>query len=63
LSFFVIFKKLIDTGFNKLDLKSISADTVDGNISSTKVLEKLGFTPEDDFVKDGILFHFYKKYK
>lgn len=39
-------KELIRIGFNTLKLHKIYADTVEGNISSKKVLEKLGFTLE-----------------
>lgn len=35
--------RLLDIGFNKLNLNKITADTIEGNISSIKVLEKLGF--------------------
>ena len=52
-------QKLLDIGFNKLDLKSISADTVDGNGSSARVLEKLGFTYQSTFVKDTTKFLLY----
>ena len=51
-----ICKKLIDIAFNELDLDSVHADTVEGNIASQKVLEKLGFTYQDYSIKDNIKF-------
>ena len=39
-------KKLIDLGFNELNLHRIYASTIDGNIASKRVLEKLGFIHE-----------------
>ena len=39
-------KKLIDLCFNKLDLNRVFANTIDGNIPSKRVLEKLGFIHE-----------------
>ena len=39
-------KKLLDIAFNKLKLNKVYADTIDGNISSIKVLEKLHFKLE-----------------
>lgn len=39
-------KALIDIGFNKLKLNKISADTIKGNNSSIRVLEKLNFKLE-----------------
>ena len=53
--------KLMKIGFDRLHLKSINADTVDGNMSSKRVLEKLGFVYQSDFVKDDTIFHLYKK--
>ena len=53
-------KKILDICFNKLNLNSIIVDTVDGNASSKRVLEKLGFTYQDSFVKDSTTFHLYK---
>ena len=52
-------QKLLEIGFNRLNLKSISADTVDGNASSKRVLEKLGFVYQDSFIKDSIAFLLY----
>jgi ribosomal-protein-alanine N-acetyltransferase len=52
-------QKLLEIGFNSLNLKSISADTVDGNASSKRVLEKLGFVYEDSFIKDSTVFLLY----
>lgn len=69
-------KKLLDVGFNELKLNKIFADTIDGNISSIRVLEKLGFTLEGrrresaymketneykDFLDYGILTNEYNK--
>ncbi len=51
-----ICKRLIDIAFNILDLDSIHADTVDGNISSIRVLEKLGFTYQNYFIKNKTKF-------
>ena len=68
-------KKLIEVGFNKLDLQKIFGDTIEGNTSSIKVFEKLGFTHEGtrreaayikeldeyrDFLDYGILKREYK---
>ena len=39
-------KKLIEVGFKKLNLNKIYADTIEGNDSSKRVLEKLGFILE-----------------
>ena len=39
-------KKLVEIGFNELNLNRIYADTIEGNESSRKVLEKLGFKHE-----------------
>lgn len=39
-------KKLIDLCFNELDLNRVFANTIDGNIPSKRVLEKLGFIHE-----------------
>ena len=52
-------QKLLEIGFNKLNLKSISADTVNGNVSSKRVLEKLGFVYQYSFAKDSTTFLFY----
>ena len=68
--------KLIEVGFEKLDLHKIYGDTIDGNISSIKVFEHLGFTHEGtrrkaayikdtneyrDFLDYGLLKKEYKK--
>ncbi len=53
-------KKLIDTGFNELKLNSIYADTVEGNTSSEKVLEKLGFKYINSIEKNSVIFKNYK---
>ena len=39
-------KKILETVFKELKLKKVYADTIEGNISSIKVLEKLGFKHE-----------------
>lgn len=39
-------KKLIEVAFNDLTLNKIYADTIEGNESSKKVLEKLSFKHE-----------------
>ena len=52
-------RKLLEIGFNKLNLKTISADTVDGNEKSKRVLEKLGFVYQDSFIKDSTTFLLY----
>ena len=44
-----------------LGLDYISAETVKGNNSSKRVLEKLGFLYQNEFIKDGIVFMNYKK--
>jgi ferrous iron transport protein A len=41
-------QKLLEIGFNILNLKSINAETVEGNASSRRVLEKLGFVSGAD---------------
>ncbi len=53
-------QKLLEVGFNTLNLKSISADTVDGNGSSKRVLEKLGFVYQYSFEKNSMTFLLYK---
>jgi ribosomal-protein-alanine N-acetyltransferase len=57
-----ICKKLIDICFNKLKLNYIYADTVEGNIASEKVLEKLGFKFINSVDRDGVTFKNYKKF-
>lgn len=52
-------QKLLEIGFNKLNLKIISADTVSENVPSKRVLEKLGFIYQYSFTKDSTTFHFY----
>ena len=52
--------KIIDIGI-LLGLDFISAETIKGNNSSKRVLEKLGFLYQNEFIKDGILFMNYKK--
>jgi len=52
-------KKILEFCFTKLNLKSVNADIVDGNASSKRVLEKLGFTYQDSFVKESTTFLLY----
>ena len=69
-------RKLLEIGFNELDLNRIFGNTIEGNISSVKVFERLGFTHEGtrreaayikeeneyrDFLDYGILKREYKK--
>jgi len=69
-------KKLIDIAFNKIGLNRIYADTIEGNIASVKVLEKMNFKHEGtrrktvfvkqfneyrDFLDYGILKEDYNK--
>ena len=68
-------KKLLEIAFKKLELKKVYADTIEGNISSVRVLEKLGFKHEGtrrkqaylkemneyyDFLDFGLLIDEYK---
>lgn len=39
-------QKLLEVAFNILELNRVFADTIEGNIASVKVLEKLGFVCE-----------------
>ena len=55
-------RKLIEVGLKDLKLSYIFADTVDGNISSQKVLEKLGFKYTDSTNKDSVKFLNYYLY-
>lgn len=52
-------QKLLEIGFNKLNLKSISSNTVNENASSKRVLEKLGFVYQYSCIKDSTTFLFY----
>ena len=45
-------KELLDICFNKLELQSVFADTIEGNNSSKRVLEKLGFKYQNSSIKD-----------
>ena len=54
-------KKLLEIGFDILHLKSITADTVEGNNSSKRVLEKLGFDYQNNFTKEDTIFCLYRK--
>ena len=49
-------KKIIDIAFNEFNINKIIADTVEGNDSSRRVLEKLGFEYLDTSTKDNIKF-------
>lgn len=68
-------KKLLEVGFKELELNKIFADTIEGNDSSKRVLEKLGFQKEGvrrqaafvntvsdyrDFLDYGLLLNEYK---
>ncbi len=44
-------QKLLEIAFEKLDLTKVIADTVEGNIDSQRVLEKLGFEYEGKRIK------------
>lgn len=55
-------KKIIELGFNELDLKRIYADTIEGNEDSKKLLEKLGFKHEGTKRKQAYVFSL-KEYK
>lgn len=52
-------KKILDVCFSELNLKSISANVSSANNSSKRVLEKLGFLYENEFIKDSIKFSLY----
>ena len=54
-------KRIIDIAFNELNIKCINADTVDGNKSSIRVLEKLGFVYKNNYMKDNKCFLKYEK--
>lgn len=51
-----VVEKLVDIGFNKLNLKKIIADTVKDNIPSQKVLKKLGFVEANTRKENNIEF-------
>lgn len=55
-----ICRELINIAFNKLDLNNVFADTIKGNISSQKVLEKIGFIYQDSTIKNNVVFLNYK---
>lgn len=55
-------RKLIEIGFDILKLKYIHAETIQGNNSSIRVLEKLGFEYQGYNVKDGANFLNYIVY-
>ena len=52
-------KSLIDIAFNKLNLDSIFADTLEDNYNSIKVLERIGFIYEKSFIKNNNTFNYY----
>ena len=52
----LVCRKIIEIGFRKLDLKSIIADTVEGNNPSKRVLEKLGFQYKDSSIRNNVKF-------
>ncbi len=49
-------KKIIDIAFNELKIDKILADTVEGNDSSKRVLEKLGFIYKDTTTENNTKF-------
>ncbi|MBQ6546601.1 MAG: GNAT family N-acetyltransferase [Bacilli bacterium] len=49
-------KKIIDVCFNELCFDSVQADTVEGNASSKRVLEKLGFKFQRFYTKNYVRF-------
>ena len=49
-------KKIIEVAFDEMKLKYIYANVIKDNISSVRVLEKLGFKYQDSIVKDSTLF-------
>lgn len=53
-------KACVDYGFSSLNLKEISAMVLPENISSIRVLEKLGFHFVDWIVEDGMQIKLYK---
>ena len=53
-------KCLLDIVFNKLLLNKIYADFVSDNLSSKRVLDKLGFKFSKSLIKDNILFLKYE---
>lgn len=54
-------KKLLEVGFKYLELSNIYADTIEGNISSQKILERLGFKLKSTrVVENGYIFLDYK---
>ena len=53
-------QKIIDIGI-LLGLDFISAETIKGNNSSKRVLEKLGFLYQNETIKDNVVFMHYKK--
>ncbi len=56
-------KKLIEIAFNILKLDNVYAETVEGNNSSKRVLEKLGFQFQNITKKDSVNFLNYILYR
>ena len=52
--------KLIEVVFNNLNLKMIYANTLENNINSIKVLNKLGFSYKEKILKDNTIFLNYQ---
>lgn len=55
-----IVKKLLEISFEKLELTKVWADTIVGNDSSKKVLEKLEFTKTKERIENNITFEIYE---
>lgn len=55
-----IVKKIIDISFNQLKLTKVWADTIVGNDSSKKVLEKLQFNKTKERKEKDIIFEIYE---
>ena len=56
-------KVIIETLFNSFNIDKIIADTLEDNLSSRKVLEKLNFTISHTETKNNIKFIVYTKEK
>jgi len=54
-------KKIIDIAFNELDIKTIYAYSLDDNINSKRVLEKLDFKYIETVNRDDTSFLYYEK--
>lgn len=55
-----IVKKMIEISFSKLKLNKVWADTILGNASSKKVLEKLNFQKTKERKENEIIFEIYE---